>query len=374
MKITKFLILLLSDMNIISTFLPPAYLESFKKMSEVLDLSTRRDSVESRKTPSPYNISSVGTGSPIDSPATTNQHAHSHHTTTTILTSNSSDEHNSRTNTPLHHYPSPPTEDNNYNQYSPTMYHSVYSCPIKREATSPIEMNTYENKLNADYMLHAAVLQQRMSQQETNSRNKTPLSSGVSEEPCDRTFVNSVAHSPNPSNPYPMVVGRDGKLSRPFKAYPRDPLSITAAITSTADVLMDAESNRNYQVFRQKAFEHIHAANGGQATISNPKMRRISNKQNDHHNTSNENEEQLVNGSTTGSISGDSASGNNVKDSAYFERRKKNNAAAKKSRDRRRIKEDEIAIRAAYLERENIQLRYEVMALQKQLDATRKLN
>ena len=51
------------------------------------------------------------------------------------------------------------------------------------------------------------------------------------------------------------------------------------------------------------------------------------------------------------------------KDGAYWDRRRKNNEAAKRSRDARRAKEDEIAIRAALLEQENLKLRVEVAAL-----------
>lgn len=51
------------------------------------------------------------------------------------------------------------------------------------------------------------------------------------------------------------------------------------------------------------------------------------------------------------------------KDESYWERRRKNNEAAKRSRDMRRAKEDEIAIRAALLEQENLKLRVEVAAL-----------
>ena len=51
------------------------------------------------------------------------------------------------------------------------------------------------------------------------------------------------------------------------------------------------------------------------------------------------------------------------KDDAYWERRRKNNEAAKRSRDTRRAKEDQIAIRAALLEQENLKLRVEVAAL-----------
>ena len=52
-----------------------------------------------------------------------------------------------------------------------------------------------------------------------------------------------------------------------------------------------------------------------------------------------------------------------TKDQAYWERRRKNNLAAKRSRDARRAKEDEIAIRAAFLEQENVQLKWEVTQL-----------
>ena len=46
-----------------------------------------------------------------------------------------------------------------------------------------------------------------------------------------------------------------------------------------------------------------------------------------------------------------------------MERRKKNNEAAKRSRDTRRAKEDEVSIRAAFLEQENIQLKWDVTKL-----------
>lgn len=51
------------------------------------------------------------------------------------------------------------------------------------------------------------------------------------------------------------------------------------------------------------------------------------------------------------------------KDDSYWERRRKNNEAAKRSRDNRRHKEEEIAMRAAYLEQENLKLRAQVAIL-----------
>ena len=51
------------------------------------------------------------------------------------------------------------------------------------------------------------------------------------------------------------------------------------------------------------------------------------------------------------------------KDALYWERRRKNNEAAKRSRDSRRCKEEEIAMRAAFLEQENLKLRAQVAIL-----------
>ena len=51
------------------------------------------------------------------------------------------------------------------------------------------------------------------------------------------------------------------------------------------------------------------------------------------------------------------------KDQRYFERRKRNNQAAKKSRDQRKMREDTIAMRATFLEKENAILRTQVLAL-----------
>lgn len=54
------------------------------------------------------------------------------------------------------------------------------------------------------------------------------------------------------------------------------------------------------------------------------------------------------------------------KDEKYWQRRKKNNLAAKRSRDARRLKENQITVRAAFLERENAALRTEVADLRKE--------
>ncbi|CAL8286860.1 unnamed protein product [Boreogadus saida] len=56
-----------------------------------------------------------------------------------------------------------------------------------------------------------------------------------------------------------------------------------------------------------------------------------------------------------------------LKDDRYWARRRKNNVAAKRSRDARRVKENQIAIRASFLEKENGALRREVADLRKEL-------
>ncbi|XP_076446118.1 thyrotroph embryonic factor-like [Babylonia areolata] len=49
-----------------------------------------------------------------------------------------------------------------------------------------------------------------------------------------------------------------------------------------------------------------------------------------------------------------------LKDDKYWARRRKNNYAAKRSRDAKRVKENQIAMRAAYLEKENTTLKEEL--------------
>ncbi|XP_062342576.1 HLF transcription factor, PAR bZIP family member a isoform X2 [Osmerus eperlanus] len=56
-----------------------------------------------------------------------------------------------------------------------------------------------------------------------------------------------------------------------------------------------------------------------------------------------------------------------LKDDRYWARRRKNNVAAKRSRDARRLKENQIAIRAGFLEKENTALKMEVADLRKEL-------
>ncbi|XP_043591026.1 thyrotroph embryonic factor [Bombus pyrosoma] len=121
------------------------------------------------------------------------------------------------------------------------------------------------------------------------------------------------------------------KNTRPFKAYPIDPLSLT---TGRTELLYDLESSEAYSEFRKRMLETMKQSNEGTIT----KMRKV----------------------TRSPVPTSTA---DEKDAAYRERRRKNNEAAKRSRDARRAKEDEIAIRAAFLEHENKKLKYEISVL-----------
>nr|CAI5861426.1 unnamed protein product [Callosobruchus analis] len=119
------------------------------------------------------------------------------------------------------------------------------------------------------------------------------------------------------------------KCNRPFKAFPKDPLSITL-MGAFPPTIMGKDSAEAYAEFRQKMLSQVQASHNG----TNKNMRR----------------NQLTNP--------------HISDPAYWEKRRKNNEAAKRSRDARRAKEDEIAIRCAFLEQENIQLKLRLAALE----------
>ena len=147
--------------------------------------------------------------------------------------------------------------------------------------------------------------------------------------------------TPSVHHHHPSVISDDNassstengkKVTRPFKAYPKDPLTLIAS----PEMVYDPTSSEAYSEFRKRMLESVRKNNEG----TNIKMRRISK-----------------------SPTGIPTSTQDDKDAAYWERRRKNNEAAKRSRDARRVKEDEIAIRAAFLERENMKLKYELISL-----------
>ena len=56
------------------------------------------------------------------------------------------------------------------------------------------------------------------------------------------------------------------------------------------------------------------------------------------------------------------------KDEKYWVKRTKNNIAAKRSRESRRIKENRILLRAAYLEKENCALKTEIKKMKEEMN------
>lgn len=306
-----------------------------QQTDQVLDLSSkRRDSTETRKTTSP---SSYEEGSPDmrKSPQLLH-HQLLLHSALNIPKPSFTPEHT------IQYY--------NYDQTSPTstkpakLYERFECKQDNRISEQP------KNSVSPPTFYHSTV-DPHHHHEDSNDVPAANISSSSS--------TTSSQKSPS-SNP-PMIVGRDGKLSRPFKAYPRDPLSLAAAGS-----FLDANSAEKYSVFRKRMLDQIHAANGGNPVVNNPKMRRMNVKGATE--TNNNISETSYDSCSEKSESQQKKDGSNGdKDEAYFERRRKNNAAAKKSRDRRRIKEDEIAIRAAFLERENIELKFELAAARKQL-------
>ncbi|KAJ1523052.1 hypothetical protein ONE63_002180 [Megalurothrips usitatus] len=166
---------------------------------------------------------------------------------------------------------------------------------------------------------------------------------------------------------------KNGKPTRPFKAYPKDPLSLAAGVAVNAGTLGAAEaalgraSNEAYAEFRRRMLAQVQAAIPSKA-------KKTAQQQHADSATTPYSEAAAVPAvdSTHGLPGGLASSPESAatpadskdgKDAAYWERRRKNNEAAKRSRDARRAKEDEIAIRAAFLEQENLKLKYEVAAL-----------
>jgi protein giant len=324
-----------------------------QQADQVLDLSSkRRDSTETRKTTSP---SSFEDGSPDmrNSPNSSNpavQLLLQHQRSINVPKPPFTPEHSIQ-----YHY--------NYDQTSPTS-NQLRNVPL-------LPTPEIFERFNNSQMIRK---QENVSPQPEQKRSSPPFfqmrpnehhAEDSNDLPCTTSNISNISSSSSTTSSQKspssmMVVGRDGKLSRPFKAYPRDPLSLAAAGS-----LLDSSSAEKYSVFRKRMLEQIHAANGGNPVINNPKMRRIATKSTSQE--TNNNEISYDSCSEKISVQQNSPSSGNDKDEAYFERRKKNNAAAKKSRDRRRIKEDEIAIRAAFLERENIELKFELAAARKQL-------
>ena len=175
--------------------------------------------------------------------------------------------------------------------------------------------------------------------------------------PLVRTLPTAVSTSMPPTLPASIPVSsckssfatseisESRKTTRPFKAYTSNPRS-----RINYDVLSEDDVKRRFEYFRRQR--------QGDDT---PYSRR--NSRSPHHLDQQDQfladqYNHLDQLSKQAQLSSSNKQGD-LKDAQYWEKRKRNNEAAKRSRDARKAKEDEIALRAAFLEQEFLRLRHE---------------
>ncbi|KAJ3659018.1 hypothetical protein Zmor_010727 [Zophobas morio] len=135
------------------------------------------------------------------------------------------------------------------------------------------------------------------------------------------------------SNSEMKTVNLKTTACRPFKAYTKDPLMLAQGFVSP-ETLLQKDSAQAFTEFRHSVLSRLPPTTNKE---TNQNMRRLSNTQNKN------------------------------ADPTYLEKRRKNNEAAKKSRDARRAKEDEMAIRCAFLEEQNRHLKYLTQSLKQEV-------
>ncbi|KAF4523869.1 hypothetical protein B566_EDAN010187 [Ephemera danica] len=188
--------------------------------------------------------------------------------------------------------------------------------------------------------------------------------------------VDTVIAAPIPTvvtPPFTSMFKKSPSMTRPFKAYPKDPLNLPLGLVggvTPAETMLNAASNEAYAEFRRQMLAQVSAAKtrrAGSPTSSLTKDEGSMEQQQQQRQPTQP--EELGSPQQPSSSATDPSVGS--RDPAYWERRRKNNEAAKRSRDARRAKEDEIAIRAAFLEQENLKLKYEVAALRNETSRLR---
>ncbi|CAF1336668.1 unnamed protein product [Rotaria sordida] len=211
--------------------------------------------------------------------------------------------------------------------------------------------------------------------------NECSTPTSLSPLPNQQQQIISMLQNLQSTNNFPfLLTNKNGKPTRPFKAYPREPLmlpigfcpSTTSEHTNIfAEVASRTTANRKrlaqtqerlkqrlqqQQQQQQQLVSTTHFISSSGTQILQPPKKRHRMIENpiidDEKNLSKEHDDDDTN--------------NAIKDDSYWERRRKNNEAAKRSRDARRVKEDEIALRAAILEQENMKLRLELSQLKQE--------
>ncbi|XP_045160192.1 transcription factor ces-2-like [Mercenaria mercenaria] len=186
-----------------------------------------------------------------------------------------------------------------------------------------------------------------------------PIPTSIRDSPCSNPDIN---HGNGDSLPSSPTTPSSAGTSRPFKSYPLE--SMTSVFTSPASAALLSshatglptglpvglglsslyESSASFPSFPVTPLtSHLLQRKRRAESRSSSNTNQDSNSDSENKKLKHVPEEK--------------------KDNSYWERRRKNNEAAKRSRDNRRCKEEEIAMRAAFLEQENLKLRAQVAIL-----------
>lgn len=192
------------------------------------------------------------------------------------------------------------------------------------------------------------------SRRSTDDTNEYSSPQSLSPIPNQQTpILTTMLQNLQSPNSFPLLLtNKNGKPTRPFKAYPREPLMLPLGFGSNtsleqANMLADAASRaipnrkrlaqtqeRLKQRLQQQLLNPTHFVSSSGAQILQPPKKR-------HRMI----EDSIINDEKNTAKNNNDETNNAIKDDAYWERRRKNNEAAKRSRDARRAKEDEIALR-----------------------------
>lgn len=213
-----------------------------------------------------------------------------------------------------------------------------YTLTYPSPNVSPVHESSPKNDQNSSFLVGPASC---LSPQVTTVRNNSPahscpspqmpkihnksfpLGSPLNVLPGCESPTSTVSSSDSMQNA--DVSSRSGsKPTRPFKTLTKDPF---IGIKTAMNLLHE---DVDYATFREKMLSQARQEYNN--TNMNMKRKSVSNENNS--------------------------------DPTYWEKRKKNNEAAKKSRDARKAREDEIAIRCAFLEQENLKLKLKIAAVQ----------
>lgn len=250
----------------------------------------------------------------------------------------------------LYCYPSPkssPNSDPSHDEYVSAKCCSESPNLDQAEVHSRLQSPPYDVSLNNNKEPHTSTVCFPL-----HSPRSPKSPGGISETTSETSSQSESTESRSPKS--------RRKITRPFKTLAKDSFALSSgaieqldSTLSTSTFLFDEkdlgpeatkrlmeESAKKYADFREKMLMQLHNNNNN---CTNQNMRRMQNN------------------------------GNRAQDPEYLEKRRKNNEAAKRSRDSRRYKQDEIAIRATFLEQENIMLKYKVQSEIEDLERLRKM-